>query len=224
MKNWWYYYKWYVICGLFLIFIFINLIGNTFGWFKESPDIQIAYVGESLLSEDTIKALKKAFSSLGGDYNHDGKILVQINQFITGNSKNADMETIAYQQTSEIALIGDINDCESYFFLIENPAYFQKQFQILAAPDGSCPNAFDYSIENKVFQWKSCSLLSEMELGSYTVSVLGELISGNNQEILSELYLGRRCFYNQKYSANSEECSQLWNTLTGGLKSTAYNK
>ena len=29
-------------------------MGNAFGWFKKSPDFQIAYVGESPLPEDTI--------------------------------------------------------------------------------------------------------------------------------------------------------------------------
>ena len=52
MKNWWYYYKWYVICGAILILILINLIGNAFGWFKKAPDIQIAYIGKTKLPEE----------------------------------------------------------------------------------------------------------------------------------------------------------------------------
>lgn len=215
MKNWWYYHKWYVFCGILLICIFIHLMGNAFGWFKKSPDFQIAYVGESPLPEDTVAAIKKAFSALAGDYNHDGEILVQINQFISGNPENADAETTYYRQASEISLIGDINDCESYFFLLDNPSDFQKKFQVLAMPDGSCPSAFDYSADNKVFQWKSCSILSEMDLGSYTTTLLGQTTSGNNQEILSKLYLGRRCFYNEEKSDNADECSQLWDTLKG---------
>ena len=46
MKNWWYYYRWYVISGLVLFGICFYLIGNFFGWFKKSPDLQIAYVGQ----------------------------------------------------------------------------------------------------------------------------------------------------------------------------------
>ena len=110
-----------------------------------------------------------------------------------------------YRQASEISLIGDINDCESYFFLLDNPSDFQKKFQVLAMPDGSCPSAFDYSADNKVFQWESCSILSKMDLGSYTTTLLGKTTSGNNQEILSQLYLGRRCFYNEEKSDNADE-------------------
>lgn len=217
MKNWWHYHKWYVICGILLLLIFIDLTGNAFGWFKKSPDLQIAYVGEAPLPEDTVTALKKVFSSLAGDYNHDGEVLVQINQFASGSPEHTDAEAAQYRQASKISLIGDINDCESYFFLMDNPAEFQKEFQVLAMPDGSCPDDMDFTTEDKVFQWKACSLLSEMDLGSYTSVLLGETSSGKNQEILSELYLGRRCFYGNKYSDNIEECGQLWDTLKGGL-------
>lgn len=216
MKNWWHYHKWYVLCGILLLLILVDLIGNTFGWFKKTPDIQIAYIGETTLPDDTIKAIKEAFSFLAEDYNRDGEIIVQINQFIS-STQNADPETAYYQQASEISLIGDINDCESYFFLLENPDDFQKKFQILAMPDGSCPSAFDISTENKVVQWESCSVLSKMDLGRYTATLSGQTVSGSNQEILSKLYLGRRCFYNEKHSSNAEQCSQLWDILKGGV-------
>ena len=156
MKNWWYYYKWYVICGGVLFCISIHLIGNAFGWFKKTPDIQIAYIGETRLPDDTVSALENAFAYLAGDYNHDGETLVQINQFIKGSPNDKDADIISYQQALTIALMGDINDCESYFFLMEKPEEVQKEFQVLAMPDGSCPDDTDFSSEDKVFQWKSC--------------------------------------------------------------------
>lgn len=216
MKNWWYYHKWYVICGILILFICIDLAKNAFGWFEKTPDIQIAYVGESLLPTDTVEAVQDVFSSLVKDYNHDGEIIVQVNQFIDGTPKDA--ETAEYQQASELKLIGDINDCESYFFLLENPDDFQKDFQILAMPNGSCPDTSDLSTDNKVFQWESCSLLSEKNLGSYSVTLLGQQTFGNNQEILSKLYIGRRYFYDKKHSTNLKECNQLWNKLKEGVK------
>lgn len=217
MKNWWYYHKWYVICGVILLSILIHLIGNAFGWFQKEPDFQVAYVGEAPLPDDTVTALEKAFSTLAEDYNHDGQILVQIHQFVTGNAESADVDTAYYRQASEISLTGDINDCESYFFLLEDPAEFQKEFQVLAMPDGSCPSSFDYSADDKVFLWESCSILSQMDLGSYTSALPGETVTGDNQEILSRLYLGRRCFYTDKSTENADECSRLWDTLKGAL-------
>ena len=213
MKNWWYYYKWYVICGAILILILINLIGNAFGWFKKAPDIQIAYIGKTKLPEDTVAALENAFASLADDYNHDGETRIQVNQFVSGSPDANDADALSYQQASMVALTGDINDCESYFFLMETPEDVQKEFQVLAMPDGSCPDDTDFSTDNKVFQWKTCRSLSEKDLGNYTTTLFGQTKSGSNQELLANLYLGRRCFYNKKHSRHAEECSELWNTL-----------
>lgn len=115
MKNWWYYHKWYVICGIILFFSALSMIGNKLGWFKDIPDIQIAYIGEAPLPEDAAASIEEAFSSLAEDYNHDGKVLVKINQFVSGASAE-DIESLSYQQAEEIALIGDIDGCISYFF------------------------------------------------------------------------------------------------------------
>lgn len=213
MKNWWYYYKWYVVCGAILILIVINLIGNAFGWFRKSPDIQIAYIGETKLPEDTVAALENVFASLAGDYNHDGEIKIQVNQFVSGSPDETDADAISYKHASMVALMGDINNCESYFFLMENPEDVQKEFQVLAMPDGSCPADTDFSIENKVFPWKACKVLSEKSLGNYTTTLFGQTESGSNQELLEKLYLGRRCFYNKKHSKYVDECSDLWNKL-----------
>lgn len=54
MKNWWYYHKWYVICGVILFFIAIDIIGNNLGWFKDTPDIQIAYIGDAPLDRKSV--------------------------------------------------------------------------------------------------------------------------------------------------------------------------
>ena len=114
VKNWWYYYKWYVICGIILLGIAFDLIGNALGLWTKKPDIQIAYVGRTELPQDTVSALEQAFTAIAEDYNQDGKILVKVNQYIDG-LQNSDVETAYYEYASEITLIGDISDCESYF-------------------------------------------------------------------------------------------------------------
>lgn len=186
MKNWWYYYKWYVICGIILFFGIADIIGNMLGWLKEVPDIQIAYIGDTPLPEETAASLEETFSSLADDYNHDGKVLVQINQFVSGMTAG-DMESLSYRQAAEIALIGDIEDCASYFFLMEDPERVQREFQILAMPDGSCPAESDLSVGDKIIPWDS------------------------------QLYIGRRCFYpDRKCTPYAEECSQIWDCIQGG--------
>ncbi len=218
MKNWWHYYKWYVICGILLLLICADLAGKNFGWFEKAPDVQIAYIGESSLPGDTVAALEKEFASLAGDYNHDGEILVRVNQFVSGSPEDTTAEAVSYRQAAMLTLMGDINDCESYFFLMEDADAVQKEFQVLAMPDGSCPEGSDFSTEGKVILWESCSLLSELELGGYTTVLLGQETSGSSQELLSHLYLGRRCFYDERRTDYADECSQLWDTLQSKAK------
>lgn len=212
MKNWWYYHKWYVICGIILLGIACNLIGNALGLWTKTPDFQIAYIGETLLPEDTVSALEQAFSSISQDFNGDGEILVHVNQYITG-SQNQDAEAAYYAYASELTLIGDISDCESYFFLMDDPEQFQRNFHLLADSQGNCPPETDYSIKDKAILWKECPALSQLELGSYSTIVLGEEVTGSNQELLSGLSIGRRCFYTGKTADNLEHCSKLWDFL-----------
>lgn len=171
-----------------------------------------AYVGETPLPQDTVVALEAAFTSIGGDFNGDGKVTVKINQY-ANNSQNADPDAVYYGTASEITLIGDISDCESYFFLMNDPERFQREQQLLASPDGSCPDKTDHSTDDKVLLWSDCPVLSGLELGSYSINILGENITGSNQELLSELYIGRRCFYTDAVTNNVEQCSALWDTL-----------
>lgn len=215
MKNWWYYYKWYVICGIILLGIACNLIGSAFDLWKKCPDFQIAYIGTAILPEDTVSALKTAFSNMGNelDFNNDGEVLVEINQYISGGNA-ADPELAQYAYASEITLIADINDCESYFFLMEDAEKFQKDFHVLACFDGSCPTEADYSTEDKTVLWSDCTALSDLELGSYSTVVLGERVTGRSQELLAGYYFGRRCFYTDHRTDYAEQCSELWTSLT----------
>lgn len=212
-KNWWHYYKWYVVCGIIILLIACNVIRNTLGIFDKSPDFQIAYIGENELPQDTVLALEEAFAALSGDFNQDGEVIVKINQY-TNASENPVPDASYYAYASEIALIGDIEDCDSYFFLMEDPERIQKEYQVLAAFDGSCPEETDYSAEGKVIPWADCPVLADMKLGSYSIDVLGQTVTGNNQELLSELFLGRRCFYTDTLTDNAAECDDLWDIIT----------
>lgn len=216
-KNWWYYYKWYVIIGVILLGIAVNLIGNALGFFTKAPDLQVAYIGKAPLPQDTAMSIQQAFTALAGDFNGDGEVIVQVNQYVR-NSNTTDVDTARYQYASEITLIGDISDCESYFFLMENPQDFQREFQLLALPDGSCPDEADYSVEDKIIVWSDCPILTDMELESYTETTMGATTTGSNQELLAGLSLGRRCFFTDTVTDNLQECSNLWDMLYQSFK------
>lgn len=214
-KNWWYYYKWYVVCGVLVLGVICRLIGNALGFWNKKPDFQIAYVGKTILTEETISTLEQAFTSIGNDLNGDGEVLVQINQYISG-IPNADAETAYYEYAGEISLIGDISGCESYFFLTDDPDELQREYQILADPDGGCPEEMDYTTDGKVIAWPDCPLLYESADNS---SAPAQEQSENSRETLSHLYLGRRCFYNDKQTEHFEQCNALWNLIRSSAQS-----
>ncbi len=213
MKNWWYYHKWYVVCGIILLVILCNVTGNALGLWHKAPDFQIAYIGKAALPQDTVSALEQSFAAAEWDFNGDGETIVRVNQYILGN-QSKDAETAYYEYASGLTLVGDISGCESYFFLMDDPNHFQRDYQLLAAPDGGCPEETDYSAEGKAILWADCPALSGMGLGSYSTLLLGEEVTGDNQELLAPLYFGRRCFYTKKRPENFGECRKLWEQLT----------
>ncbi len=210
MKNWWYYYKWYVVCGTGLVMLTLYLVFHALGLFSKPPDFQIAYVGEAELPQDTVRALEHAFASLSHDFNGDDEVNVKVRQYVS-DKQNPD--AVYYEYASEISLIGDITDCESYFFIMDNPQAFQKSFHVLAAPDGSCPDELDFSTDDKAIAWTDCPVLMDMDLGTYSVTILGQEASGENQALLSSLYIGRRCFYTEDTTDHLSQCSDLWDQL-----------
>lgn len=212
-KNWWYYHKWYVIAGIIILGVAIHLTGTFLGLWTKDPDFQIAYIGKYTLPQDTVSALEQGFAAIAEDFNGDGEIIVQINQY-SYIGQNTDSAFSLYEYGDEVPLIGDISSCESFFFLTDDPENLQQRMQILSNIDGSIPDAQDYSAEGKVIAWADCPILNEMELGEFDASYgLGEEEIIDNQELLSEFYIGRRLFYNDKVSDNYEECCELWEKI-----------
>lgn len=215
LENWWYYNKWFLLGGILLGAIVLRLILGALGVGRVRPDYQIAYLGAYRLPEQTAGALTEALEALGQDLNGDGQVVVQLNQYAGGAPEG---EAGLEQAAAETALMADLTEGESYFFLLEDPGTFQKEYQLLARRDGSCPEEGDRSAEDKVFRWGDCPVLAGLALGEYQEELLGQTISGDSQHLLENLYLGRRCFYpeNPKQAEFPEGCAALWEELTKG--------
>lgn len=39
-------------------------------------------------------------------------------------------------------------------------------------------------------------------------------MTGDNQELLADFYIGRRCFYTDTMTENAKQCSALWDLLS----------
>ena len=204
-RNWWHYYKWHVLVAAILLGIVCDIGWNLLS--SKAPDCQVAYVGANLLPEDTVAALEASLSGLCGDLNGDGKEQVQLVQYVTSGDS-------AY--SSGVLLTSDILECESYLFLLEDPAWFQESFHSLRRLDGSLPEQEDRKAEGTWVLWEQCPVLANLDLGNYSYRVLDQTISGSSQELVRGLSVARRGFWTEKTVLNPEGCDAFWETLTEG--------
>ena len=121
-QNWWHYHKWYVAIAVVAAAAAIQFLWHPLS--QVHPDYQIAYVGTYPLSEEEAAAWENRLSALGTDCNGDGKIVVQLNRYPTGDDP-------MYAVASNVKLMADLDACESYFFLLEDPEAFQTSYDIL---------------------------------------------------------------------------------------------
>lgn len=211
--NWWYYHKWYVLLGVGLLALGSYLGARVLGVGQVKPDYQVAYVGSDALPEETAADLESALADLGTDCNGDGQVVVRLNQYVMGDSSG---EGAVYAYAGSTKLMADLDACESYFFLLEDPEAFQENYQVLRRLDGSLPEETDQDYESCCLSWSGCPVLRELPLGEYTEKILDQEIHGNNQERLSSLSVARRGFWTERTCSYSQECDVLWNAITRG--------
>ena len=198
-KNWWHYHKWWVIVGIVLVWIVGSMLWNVLGIGKVKPDYIFAYVGTRALDKDLAAGLEKQLAELGGDRTGDGKVRVELRQYVMAQS--TDNETAYYYQyAADTQLLADVTKGESYFFLTNDPEGVQRAYQLLANSDGTPPDERDYEIGDKVFAWGNCPVLAGLDV---------------DQTALSGLYLGRRCFYGEA-AEGREPDDAFWQIITKG--------
>lgn len=122
-KNWWHYHKWHVILGVAAVLIAADLACHAAA--QVHPDYQVAYVGSVPLSEAEEAAWESRLAALGTDCNGDGSIVVELHQYLSAP------EDAMYHYASNVQLMADLDACESYFFLLEDPEGFQAGYEVL---------------------------------------------------------------------------------------------
>ena len=214
--NWWHYHKWYVAGGIVLAAALGSILWNALGIGKVVPDCQVAYVGSSLLPADTVSALENALARLAAGEGGYDEIVVKINQYVSAGG-SGDEDAAMYATAANTTMMADLTSCDSYFFLLEDPYTFQQKYQVLRRLDGTLPTDFDRDYENCYLPWADCPALSGLELGSYAETILDRTVSGDNQELLSQLYIARRGFWTDKTVSDPDKCDALWAELTKGV-------
>lgn len=209
IKNWIYYHKWHLFIGAVLTGILLDIGLSALSQRRHAPDYQIAYVGSAILPEDTVNSLTEAFAALGQDNTGDGQVKVTVNTYLRNAPGDGTAETGEYAAASEVRLIGDMEKCESYFYIIDDPERIQNDFQILADKEGNLNVSYD------------AVLLSDMPAfadimdTTYSELISGETVSGTGRDFLDGLYLARRGFIEGRECAHKKACDLLWEKIAG---------
>lgn len=125
IKNWWDYHKWHLAVGAVVVGIVVNLVWQAVT--KVRPDYQMAYVGSVPLEEEQVVLWEENLTALGTDCNGDGKVVARLEQYLVAGD-GGDLE---YAYASNVRLMADLDGRDSYFFLLEDPEGFQKNYDIL---------------------------------------------------------------------------------------------
>lgn len=196
--NWLHYHKWYLLAGAAVLWVIGTMLWNVLGIGKIEPDYTVAYVGGRALTEENAAGLQTAFETLGEDVNGDGRVSVELRQYVLNST--GDPETaMYYNYAADTLLLADITAGDSYFFLTDDPQGLQKAYQILANADGTPPAETDFDASNKVVPLESCPALADL----------------TQDGALRGLSLGRRCFYDEAADRQSGN-EALWQRLTKG--------
>ena len=192
-RNWWYYQWKTVVIICVIVIAAISMVLHNLGITEPLVDYQISYVGAVRLSDETVEALTDFFEEYGEDASGDGKVTVEVTQYVF--YENTDAYDYAQMTASAaISLEADITARTSYFFLLDNPAGFVADYPILADLDGNLSADGDVSWEDKVLS-------------------LSRIMKDVPQEA-SGLYLARRGFYDEKHTVKYKDaCDDLWEHL-----------
>lgn len=127
IKNWFYYYKWYLVGGAVLIWILASIIVPVIT--RVEPDYIFAWVGDTRLSDEAAGAFTAAVEAVADDRNGDGKTVAELRQYV---STEGDIETsLYYNYAADTRLAADMTAAESAFFLTRTPDSLQETYEIM---------------------------------------------------------------------------------------------
>ena len=146
-ENLWYHYKWLIliilVLGALIIVSTIQIIE------KGDPDVHILFIGQNYITADGRKEAEGTLDKLFGDYNGDGKTLMDLVELTVTTIPGQSYDYV-YQQDSLTRFEAEIRAGLSTVFIVEESFYKKIKETGLAAPlktvfgEDSVPeNAFD---------------------------------------------------------------------------------
>lgn len=190
--------KWVTLAALVCAVLAGDFVYDLLHRGQNEPDLHIAYVGSHAMPAGAAEAVEALFSGLCRDVSGNGRVEAALHEYIVPkNDPTEEILTgqhIAMAQGASMALLGDLDAVTSTIFLLEDPEWFQEEFQILARADGTLPEDTPDSDVPMSFAWAECPALEQAIPG------VG-------------LYVARRGFWNGERTAQIENALELWQSI-----------
>lgn len=214
--NWFHYSKWYLVAAGMGLILLASILVTSLGIGRTEPDYRFAYVGGHRFSTEFQASLEEALATLGQDLNGDGVVTVSVASYIQTPESDEQQDYVSHMQ-----LIADVSAQNSVFFLVEDPLAFHQRYPLIADEQGNAPeedeqgNLLDDGAdwESRFLAWKDSPVLTGLELPDETI--WGET-TVPGQELLSNVYIGIRSYYNESKVAQLPQYRAYWQLLKDG--------
>lgn len=222
-RNWWDYHKWHVVIAIVCLLLVGDVISDAVRNSRNQPDYKIAYVGQTGLPDDTREALEEAFAQLGEDLNGNGKVQVELTEYLlydgTGVENPALQEESAERGYNASMLLQlNVETVESMIFLLEEPEVFQANYPILTRVDGTRPDETPDSDVPLWYRWSDCPVLTDLELGTFEIPVVDGMAVGDSQLAMQDICIACRGLWDDGSNDTIDGALRLWEILTEGAK------
>lgn len=132
LENFWYYYKYHTFALLFVLFLLTIFIKDKTS--QIHYDYKIAVLTEQEVPDQYLKKLEKSFRPFASDLNKNGKIQIEILNYVTSKDNNINPQVELANQTK---LMSDMSDGDSMIYIYSDKAYNSyKNEGIFDVPDG----------------------------------------------------------------------------------------
>lgn len=195
-ENFWYYNKWKIIFGLFAAVVVVWSIVTSVT--SEKADYTVGLLTEKTYPDSVLDTICTEMEKYGKDLNGDGKVVVQVSQFVLPGEESAKTATnispssdLAQQQQNiqmlqayQAKWISDMSVGTSMILISDNANFMQqeKTNRIFSYLDGSNPSETATDYDNMRVPIAKCPKLANvdvtLEAGTTSVKMkLSEIMS-----------------------------------------------
>lgn len=170
-ENFWYYHKLHVVIAVFVILLAGLLIHDIAT--KVEPDYQIALITQQSYPQEMTDALQNEIAKYGKDLNSDGKVIVQLSNYVIADDTSSGNVDMNLQAAGYTRLSADLSTGGSMIFITDDASFKKQQntTQMFAYLNGSTPKDGAVDFENMRIGLKDCKKLTNSTNGMEGLSL-----------------------------------------------------